>query len=211
MIVRNHITLFVQNYGPEIVLQQNNARLHVARAVQNELQVRNIDTVPCSRFLSLSRLDYGNAVLAGSPHVLLVKIQRVVNYSVRRIGTSSKSAQITHLIYGLHWRPISSRSQYKTAFICFHAVSGTAHPYFSEQLHLYFPSHSLRSPSDILCSNDGQEDPEEESRSIYRTCQLEHYYFVFIFFQVKTENSRLLLCKLICHSTDISLVMQALE
>lgn len=120
------------------------------------MNFRSETSTPCPVLVSsLSRLDYDNALLAGSPHVLLVRIQRVVNCSVRLIGTSSKSAQITHLIYGLHWRPISSRSQYKIAFICFHVVSGTAHPYLS--------------------------DPEEESLSIYRTCQLEHYFFVCSF------------------------------
>ena len=146
------------------------------------MNFRSETSTPCPVLVSsLSRLAYDNALLAGSPHVLLVRIQRVVNCSVRLIGTASKSSQITHLIYGLHWRPISSRSQYKIAFICFHVVSGTAHPYLSELLHFYFPSHSLRSSSDIPCSNDGQEDPEEESLSIYRTCQLEHYFFVCSF------------------------------
>ena len=58
------------------------------------------------------------------------------------------SAHITHLHYDLHWLPISSRIQYKIALICFHIVSGTAPPYFSELLHLYSPSRSLRSASD---------------------------------------------------------------
>ena len=39
---------FVQEHGPEIVLQQDqdDARHHVASVVLNELEVRNIDTLP---------------------------------------------------------------------------------------------------------------------------------------------------------------------
>ena len=53
--------------------------------------------------LVLSRLDYCNALLAGSPQVLLDKIQRVINYSARLIFKAPKSAHITHLLYDLHW------------------------------------------------------------------------------------------------------------
>ena len=66
----------------------------------------------------------------------LIKIktqnQTAINCSARLICKAPKSA----LLYGLHWLPISSRSQYKIALICFHIVSGTAPPYLSELLHL---------------------------------------------------------------------------
>ena len=42
-IVRNHIIPFVQNHGPGILLQHV---LMFPESVQNELQVRNIDTLP---------------------------------------------------------------------------------------------------------------------------------------------------------------------
>ena len=90
--------------------------------------------------LVLSRLHYCDALLAGSPPVLLDKIRRVINCSARLICKAPKSAHVTPLLYDLHWLPISSRIQYKIALICFHIVSGTAPPYLSELLHLYSPS-----------------------------------------------------------------------
>lgn len=42
-IMRNHIMPFVQNHGPGILLQHV---LMFPESVQNELQVRNIDTLP---------------------------------------------------------------------------------------------------------------------------------------------------------------------
>ena len=59
--------------------------------------------------LVLSRLHYCNALLAGSPQVLLDKIQRVINCSAGLIYKSSKSARITLLLFDLHWLSISSR------------------------------------------------------------------------------------------------------
>ena len=96
--------------------------------------------------LVLSRLDDCNALLAGSPQVLLDKIQRVI--SARLIFKVPKSAHFTPFLYDLHWLPISSRIQYKIALICFHIVSGTVPPYLSGLLHLYSPSRSLRSAAD---------------------------------------------------------------
>ena len=81
--------------------------------------------------LVLSRLDYCNAVLAGSPHVLLDGIQRVINCSARLLYKAPKSAHITPLLFYRLWLPISSRIQYKIALTCFHIVSGTAPLYLS--------------------------------------------------------------------------------
>ena len=99
--------------------------------------------------LVLSRFDYCNALLAGSPQVLLDKIQRVINCSARLIFKVPKSAHITPFLYDLHWLSISNQIQYKIALICFHIVSGTTPLCRSELLHLYSPSRSLRSTADI--------------------------------------------------------------
>ena len=63
----------------------------------------------------LSRLDYCNALLAGSPRVILDKIQRVINGSTRLIFRVPKSANVILILYDLHWLPISSRIQYKNS------------------------------------------------------------------------------------------------
>ena len=103
--------------------------------------------------LVLSRLGYCNALLAGSPQVLLDKIQRVINCSAHLIYKASKPAHIIPLLVDLHSLSTSSRIQYKIALTCFNIISGTAPPYLFELLHLFSPSRSLRSASDIriLC------------------------------------------------------------
>ena len=61
------------------------------------LSVAAIKTLDSS--LVLSRLDYCNALLAGSPQVLLDKIQRVINCSARLIYKASKSAHILLFLF----------------------------------------------------------------------------------------------------------------
>ena len=81
--------------------------------------------------------------------IVMLSLLALLTFSlIKFICKPPKSAHITCLPYSLHWLPISSRIQYKTAFICFHIVSGTASPYLCELLHLYSPSRSLRSASD---------------------------------------------------------------
>ena len=65
--------------------------------------------------LVLLRLDFCNAHLAGSPQVLLDKIQRVINGSARLIFRVPKSATVILILYDLHWLPVSSRIQYKNS------------------------------------------------------------------------------------------------
>ena len=52
------------------------------------------------------------------------------------------------LLQQLLWLPISYRTKYKTACMCYNAITGSAPSYLSEPLHLYSPSRSLRSSSD---------------------------------------------------------------
>ena len=55
----------------------------------------------------------------------------------------------TPLLEKLHWPPISERIKYKVACMCFSAINGSGPAYLSELLHVYTPSRTLRSSSDI--------------------------------------------------------------
>ena len=61
---------------------------------------------------------------------------------------STTPSNCTPLLQQLHWLPISERIKYKTACMCYNAITGSAPSYISELLHLYSPSRSLRSSSD---------------------------------------------------------------
>ncbi len=96
----------------------------------------------------LSRLDYCNALLAGSPQTLLKLLQQVQNSAAKLIYKERKTAHCTPLFKQLHWLPIEQRIKYKSACLCYHVIIGSAPQYLSELLHLYVPSRSLRSSAD---------------------------------------------------------------
>ena len=105
---------------------------------------------------------------------------------------------------------------YNTLRSTFMYTSSTPPPHLSELLHLYSPSRSLRSASDtwiFRVPRMGRRTLGERSfqyigpvvwNSLPSLCQA---FVLTLFFEVKTENPSLLLCILICRSTNRSPVM----
>ena len=96
----------------------------------------------------LSGLDYCNSLLMGTPNSVIQPMQKVQNTAARLILRAPRHQNCTPLLQQLHWLPISERIKYKTACMCYNAITGSAPSYLSELLHLYSPSRSLRSSSD---------------------------------------------------------------
>ena len=84
--------------------------------------------------LVLSRLDYCGSLLAGTPQILIDKIQRVMNCAARLIHKSSKRIHNTPLMINLRWLPVSRRVEYKIATICFNVITNSAPPYLTDLL-----------------------------------------------------------------------------
>lgn len=95
--------------------------------------------------LVTSRIDCGNALLAGLPAVQLEKIQRVQNTAARVICGARKHEPITPVLKRLHWLPIKFRIQYKILLLTFKALHGLAPDYIIELLTVYQPQRTLRS------------------------------------------------------------------
>ena len=75
-------------------------------------------------------------------------MQKVQNTAARLILRAPCHQNCTPLLQQLHWLPISERIKYRTACMCYNAITGSASSYLFELLHLYSPSHSLCSSSD---------------------------------------------------------------
>ena len=81
--------------------------------------------------LVLSRLNYGNATLAGIPSYLLQQLQSVT-YSSPRLVFSSY--HITPLLWQLHWPRAPERIQLKLAVLVYKCLHGMALSYLADKL-----------------------------------------------------------------------------
>ena len=103
-------------------------------------------TIVCS--LVLSRLDYCNSILSGSPKCLIQKLKRGQNTAARITRRMPRTTHTTPLLRMLHWLPIPSRIAYKIDSLCHTALTTTYPKYLSELLNVYNPARPLRSSLD---------------------------------------------------------------
>ena len=96
----------------------------------------------------LSRPDYCNCLLMGTPNSVIQPLQKIQNFSARPVLLVPRHHHSTPLLEKLHWLPISERVKYKVAYMCFSAINDSGPAYLSEPLHVYTPSRTLRSSSD---------------------------------------------------------------
>ena len=98
----------------------------------------------------LTRLDYGNATLAGLPINLLDRLQSVLNASARLICSARKYDHVTPLLCDLHWLRVPERINFKLSVLVFRCLHGLAPSYLADSLHRaedYDSGHGLRSAS----------------------------------------------------------------
>ena len=101
--------------------------------------------------LVLSRLDYCNALLAGTTEKNIAKLQVIQNHAAKLIKRKKKYDHATPIREELHWLPVRERIIYKTAVMCYKCLNDKAPSYLSQLLELHVPALShLRSGNDAL-------------------------------------------------------------
>jgi len=74
--------------------------------------------------LVLSRLDYGNATLAGIPQRLFRRLQSVMNAAARLFYSLSRFDHITPLLRQLHWLKAKERLTLNSQYSCSNVYTG---------------------------------------------------------------------------------------
>ena len=80
----------------------------------------------------LSRLDYCNCLLMGTPNSVIQPLQKIQNFAARLVLLAPRHHHATPLLEKLHWLPISERIKYKVACMCFSAINGSGPAYLSD-------------------------------------------------------------------------------
>ena len=78
----------------------------------------------------LSRLDYGNATLAGLPCNQLDRLQSVMNAAARLVCSARKYDHVTPLVRDLHWVRVPQQIEFKLSVLvirCLHSTSRTSY------------------------------------------------------------------------------------
>jgi hypothetical protein len=85
--------------------------------------------------LVLSRLDYGNATLAGLPQQSLSRLHSALNAAARLVYAARKYEHVTPLLWDLHWLQIAEHIDFKLSVLCFCCLHDIAPPYLTDDLH----------------------------------------------------------------------------
>jgi len=138
-------------------LSLNNHISHICRsaytAIRQISSIRHYLTVSATKTLVcafvLSRLDYCNSLLSGSPKHFIDKLQKVQNSAARLVLKAKKRDHVTPLLHSLHWLPVQARIDYKLSVLCHNFFSDSCPSYITELLTVYSPSRQLRSSADV--------------------------------------------------------------
>ena len=84
--------------------------------------------------LVLTRLDCGNATLAGLPTCQLNRLQSVLHADARLVCGARKYDHVTSLLQELHWLSVLDRITFKLATLVFRCMHGLAQAYLAETL-----------------------------------------------------------------------------
>jgi hypothetical protein len=109
------------------------AVLRQLRSVSRSVPRHVLQTLVVS--LVISRLDYGNAVLAGLPAYQLRRLQSVLNAAARLVFGLRGSDHISSSLASLHWLRVRERIQYKIAVLTYRAQNGLAPRYLADDIH----------------------------------------------------------------------------
>lgn len=106
--------------------------LRLIRSIRRSVSANGLKTLVFA--LVLSKLDYGNATLAGLQKYLHNRLQSVLNAAARVICQASLGDHITPLLRDLHWLSVPERIHFKLATLTFRCLNGAGPEYLASEL-----------------------------------------------------------------------------
>ncbi|XP_078533484.1 uncharacterized protein LOC144819505 [Lissotriton helveticus] len=100
--------------------------------------------------LVTSRLDYGNALYAGTTTKLQKRLQRIQNASARLILDIPRNSHISGHLRHLHWLPVNKRITFRLLTHAHKALHDQGPSYLNNRINFYAPKRHLRSTSHAL-------------------------------------------------------------
>jgi len=110
--------------------------------------------------LVLSRVDYGNATLAGLPARQLCRLQSILHAAAWIVFRARKFDHVTPLLCELYWLRIPERITFKLSCLVFQSLNGTAPVYLADSINRatdVTTRRSLRSINSGRCSSDSMQ------------------------------------------------------
>jgi len=108
--------------------------LHLRRLRQIRRLLGRDVTATLVSALVISRLDYGNAILAGLPHSSTTPLQRVLNSAARLVCGLCPCDHVTEALTNLHWLPVTGRIEFKLCVLVYKSLNGMAPSYIDDMI-----------------------------------------------------------------------------
>ena len=90
--------------------------------IRKLLTLKTAKQLTCARVLS--RIDYGNALLAGTSKEQISRLQKVQNSAAKMILRKKQSNHAKPLLAELHWLIVEQCIQYKLSTFAYHHLEG---------------------------------------------------------------------------------------
>src|SRR5664279_5553916 len=131
-----------QNVNVSEIVKSCNYHLQTLRHIRQSVTREVANAIACS--IIGTRIDYCNSLLRGASEANFDKLQRVQNRAYRVVcNVGRRQSSSRELLIDLHWLPVKSRVEYKTAVLCYKACRLHQPSYLCTALRPHQPQRSL--------------------------------------------------------------------
>ena len=117
-----------------MILKGGFISLRQIKSIKDLLSIESLKTLASA--LVLSRIDYGNIILAGLPKYQKNRLQSLINTAARLITGTRKYDHLSPVLRDLHWLKIDERIGYKVLLLMFKCLRNEGPVYLSKDFEM---------------------------------------------------------------------------